>query len=362
MTQADPPSATLTDQLAHFVPAHAWFSESDPKNVVAQVFRVYGESFAHRSHLPSAFLITDFEPLRVRAAFVRAEMLLPDFDTAFHMSPTPEGGTEIEPQTVGVYFEGESTMRWTEEMIWRSTGDSTLLLLLTPSLTQNRVDGDVSPNVPYVVTESLMLARAAIVATMGRNAAFEQLFECEVLIEEHASALNLEGRGRDYPNDYGRPNLTGTHAELSERFVERVEDLDERLRNRVKLALRWFVRAQRHPAPEGELKIDTFLNYWVAFEALTMPNEKVRSASKKLAAIHGLTEDEAKNLFPVGHMKGLRSRILHFGELYPLNEGLLTLLEDMFLDVLLHTLGLLDAPRTVRYLKESAKDLLPEMK
>lgn len=360
MAQLDPPNDTLTRQLAHFVPVDTWFDPSEPKNVAVQVFRVYGEPFAHRSHLPTAFLLTDFKSLKVRAAFVRADMILPDYDHAFDLFPTPDGGTELGPQTAYVSFEGEDAMYWSDQAIWRATGDGTLLLLMTPSLTKRGVADGAGP-VPFAITETLTLARASIVATMGRNAAFEQLFECELVLEEDSSALGVMMHGRHDPEHYGRPKLDGAHAELSERFIERVEDLDERTRNRVKLALRWFVRAQRHPSPKGELKVDTFLNYWVAFEALAMPNEKPWSAWKKLAAIHGLTEEKAKNLFPVGPMQGLRARILHRGELYPLNEDLLTLLEDMFLDVLLHILGLLDAPRTDRYLDGSAHGLLPKM-
>lgn len=289
---------------------------------------------------------------------MRENMILPDYDSAYQLFPTPDGETEHEPQTVYVAFEGEDEMYWTDEMVWRATGDGVLLLLMTPTLTPRGVD-DEALQIPFAVTEALTLARAAIIATMGRNAAFEQLFECELILEEDDSALGMLGRGRHHPDNYDSPKLDGIHAELSERFVERVEGLGERTRNRVKLALRWFIRAQRHPAPEGELKVDTFVNYWVAFEALAMPNEKPWSAWKKLAAIHDLTEQEAKDLFPIGLLQGLRARILHHGQLYPLQEDMLTLMEDMFLDVLLHMLGLLDNPRTARYLDGSANDLMP---
>jgi hypothetical protein len=92
--------------------------------------------------------------------------------------------------------------------------------------------------------------------------------------------------------------------------------------------------------PEGERRIDTFINYWIAFEALAMPNENVKSDFDKLAAIHGQSDDEIKRIFPIGHLQGLRSRILHHGQVFPLDNRLLQFMDDLFVDVLMYILGI----------------------
>lgn len=76
MTDADSPDFTLAWHLAQFVPINKWFEPYEAKVVVVQVFRVYLDRFARRPRFPSAFLIEDFESLRVRAAFTRTNMLL----------------------------------------------------------------------------------------------------------------------------------------------------------------------------------------------------------------------------------------------------------------------------------------------
>jgi hypothetical protein len=93
-----------------------------------------------------------------------------------------------------------------------------------------------------------------------------------------------------------------------------------------------------------------------------MPDENARSALDKLAAIHECTRVEAREMFPIGRLQGLRSRILHYGEVYALDLDLNRLMDALCFDMLMYLLDVPAQPRTGAYLDGSANDLVPTMR
>ena len=112
--------------------------------------------------------------------------------------------------------------------------------------------------------------------------------------------------------------------------------------------------------PANEWRIDTFLNYWIAFEALAMPNERVKSAIVKLAAIHGRSQEEIQRIFPIGRISGLRAKILHYGLVFALDKRLLQFMDDLFVDVLMYILNMPSPLKTSAYLDGSVESFLPQ--
>jgi hypothetical protein len=236
----------------------------------------------------------------------------------------------------------------------------TFLLLITPL--KIGAEEIAHREASYSVIEAQILAKAAIVTAMGRNAAFERLFEVQLQFDDDGKRMGLISHLRDDPAEFDPPRLDGFSAELAGTFIEALLALDKETRNRVSLALQWYMHTQRHLIPADEWRIDTFLNYWIAFEALAMPNENVKSAVDKLAAIHGLSDDEIKRIFPIGHLKGLRSKILHHGQVFPLDNQLHQFMDDLFMDVLMYVLGVHGPRKTDAYLDGSVSSLLPGMR
>ena len=173
--------------------------------------------------------------------------------------------------------------------------------------------------------------------------------------------MGYSGLVRDNPAEFDPPRLDGPSAEKATKIVEALLTLDEEIRNRVSLALRWYLRTQRHVIPANEWRIDTFINYWIAFEALAMPREHVKSAIAKLAAIHGRSEDEIQRIFPIGRIFSLRGKILHHGLVFALDKRLLQFMDDLFVDVLMYILDLPSPLKTSAYLDGSVENLLPQM-
>jgi hypothetical protein len=127
-------------------------------------------------------------------------------------------------------------------------------------------------------------------------------------------------------------------AELLDLLVSAAEafaSLPEEQQNLVSLSSRWFVKGT---AAEGH---DAFISFWVALETLSMPDgTNVRPAVQKLAELYGIDQDEARTMFELGRLQGLRSEILHQGRAPLLDEGINLFLAAIYRDLAKERLGL----------------------
>jgi hypothetical protein len=188
---------------------------------------------------------------------------------------------------------------------------------------------------------------------MGRNAAFEELFGVELVLKGDETAppsLTFKTPHRDRPDAFDPPKMDEQSLEVVTSILDRVEGLDEDLRNRIFLALRSYQRAQGYRRTETASDTDGFISLWVALETLVSGAKAVNSINRNLAEIHNdQTFEQVKELFCIGRISGLRSKILHEGK-RPLIEGaLLRFLAAVFVDVLVHILGMTNTPKTNAY-------------
>ncbi len=108
-----------------------------------------------------------------------------------------------------------------------------------------------------------------------------------------------------------------------------ITTLQEPAKNRVHLSLRWLTSALNHRG------VDAFVEYWIALETLSMPNTSdIRPLVNNFVDIYNLSYDEAKERFGIGKLFGLRSRIVHDGQIVPVHAQLLSYLEALYADVL----------------------------
>jgi hypothetical protein len=129
------------------------------------------------------------------------------------------------------------------------------------------------------------------------------------------------------------PSLTKPLIQEFEQVGARLHDHPER--NRIALALRWLNEAMRD---EGT---DAFLKGWIALEILAMPETtNVSRINEALAGIYGLARDGANELFLTGRLFGLRSRIVHEGDIAPIDDRLLGYLHALFKDLFFAELGM----------------------
>lgn len=210
------------------------------------------------------------------------------------------------------------------------------------------------------VREKLALVRSSVTATLGPNAVFEKLFQVDLRVEQDASQLSGLTSSRISPTTYDPPKLDGFSAGLAQQVVEQTQTLDDDTRGRVLLAMRWYLLAQRHRLEQDESNTDIFVSYWVALEALAMPNTtNIGPVKNVLGQIHNLSAQGVGEVLPIGRIFNLRGKILHEGHVPEIPWELLVFMDDLFVDILLHVLGVSATPKTRAYLDGSAKAYLP---
>lgn len=113
-------------------------------------------------------------------------------------------------------------------------------------------------------------------------------------------------------------------------------ELPDAVRNRVELSLRWIGYAISQMTG-----VDAFLKYWLAIETLGMPTDSdIRPLNAALAEIYGYASPSlAKVTFHTGLLYGLRCRIVHDGVLVAIDSRILRHCENLYHDLLVHTLG-----------------------
>jgi hypothetical protein len=195
-----------------------------------------------------------------------------------------------------------------------------MLLLFTPS----SIDGE--DIVEEVFRERLEITRATIIAIMGRNTTFEELFGVELEVEgDGTTPANLTFRTphRDNPDAFDPPKMDEQSLEVVQSIIDKIGRLDEDVRNRVSLALRWYQRAQGYRRTETASDTDGFISLWVALERLVPGTKAVNSINGNLAEIHNdQTFEQIGELFCLGRISDLRNKIVHEGK-RPVIEGTL---------------------------------------
>lgn len=128
-----------------------------------------------------------------------------------------------------------------------------------------------------------------------------------------------------------------------------IAGLDDGIKNQVMLALRWFDKADRETDP-----LDAFLKSWFALEVIGMPDTaNVKPIVESLAEIYDISYEDARDMFQVGHIAGLRDDIVHDGAVRAIHQQLHSFVQAVFVDLLFHLTGQSSEKRADGVLKDS---------
>lgn len=201
------------------------------------------------------------------------------------------------------------------------------LLLITPFI----VDG-VQEN-ESEVKKRITVSSGLVAALAGRNSIYERLYDNLINIQTgHISGFSPIFEN---PSVFPRPDFSEPRSVLLSKAIKAAANLDNTEKNRFELALHWYESAFRSTG------VDSFLKSWIAVEVLMMPDStNIKSINESLSRAYSLSVDEVKDRFYVGQLFGLRSRIVHKGEVIPVHYLLEWYLQAIFEDVLFERLGL----------------------
>ena len=200
------------------------------------------------------------------------------------------------------------------------------LFLLTP----HTIDG--VPGVEEDTKSRLATAAGLLASVFGRNVIYRRY---------HEMVLNLRDGSASYftpvlenPAWFPEVDTRPIRVRMPEQLSAAIQAQSSNDRNRIELSLRWFERSLFDGG------VDSFLQAWIAIESLAMPETDVRPVVELMARAYELPYDEAVSRFSIGRLQGLRSRIVHKGQIVPIDANLMRYLEALYVDCLYATIGL----------------------
>ncbi len=212
----------------------------------------------------------------------------------------------------------------------------------------------MSDEVPESDARALIEAgRGLLCAYHGRNVAYDRVSEFMV---DLSSPMATTFVTPSFENPFALP-VPRLHAAERARFSALLKNLnqgnrDPSLEDRLHLSCRWFGSAIEYSGP------DAFLRYWIALEALAMPDStNIAPINEHLAQSYGLSFDHAARRFLVGRLFRFRGQIVHRGSHRPVPGTVLSYIAAVYIDVLLQVFGLPPEGRAESELRASGAAL-----
>ncbi len=177
------------------------------------------------------------------------------------------------------------------------------------------------------VKRAISSSTGFLAAFAGRNAVYEKIYEN--ILDIGSGYATIFSPVFLNPGASPKPNFSRANISLINEAVKKIANLDKRTISRLELAFHWYEEALKDSGR------DAFLKSWIALEVLAMPDStNIRPVNEALARAYGKTIDETTKTFGVGRIFGLRSRIVHNGEVLPIKFVLEEYIQAIFADVL----------------------------
>ena len=207
------------------------------------------------------------------------------------------------------------------------TPEGAYLLLLAP------FDVDGTSGNEAITRQKIGVAAGLFAAFNGRNMVYERLIDNVLsMTGDEATVMTPVWEN---PFSFVAPDVSDTRLDVISSAYRIIASLPQSDQNRVFLSLRWFESALY------ERGVDSCLKYWIALETLGMlDTTNVHPLNEILSHAYNLSCKEARDRFKLGRLHGLRSRIVHGGQIIPIHAQLLEYIEALYVDILFEHLGL----------------------
>lgn len=218
----------------------------------------------------------------------------------------------------------EIKIEYNESELISSTKTGNYLLLLSPWDIEGEEESEM------LSEHRISIASSLLAVFNGRNIIYEHVFDNVVM----GNRFLPKPKPILTPLWNKKPNLSEERLGAISKASDIIYKLPENDKNRVELSLKWFLSAI---CDNG---VNAYLKYWIACEIIGMPNETDISPLKKIIKEAYDVDDEKVNDFKIGNLYGLRSAIVHNGEIIPIHGQLLKYIESLYIDVLFEKLKL----------------------
>ncbi|MBO6727342.1 MAG: hypothetical protein JJ911_16915 [Rhizobiaceae bacterium] len=190
-------------------------------------------------------------------------------------------------------------------------------------------------------------ARGLVSAVEGLNSNYEHVFTRELNLP--SGQESAPGPVVKVPHTYPVPFV---HGDRVNSIASSLEELDDPLRRRILLGLRWFDKADREID-----SLDAFLKSWFALEVVAMPDTtNIRPMVESLASIYGMPYRDAVAHFQIGRIQNLRADIVHNGAVRPIHYMLHNYIQAVFVDILFFLASQVSERRAEAVLQDTTFD------
>lgn len=298
-----------------------WFKDRDKSSIFVAAYRAL---HADNIQLKTGAVIFDFD--RVRAILAYGIL------------------NYIDPSGTKIKFDSESNATIEISIENAKTEEGSHLILITP------YDLDGVPGNEAEARSRIKSTVGLLTALHGRNIAYRVVFENVVGVGDDKTTV--VSPIFENPNWFPKVDMAADKIALTSIVGQKVALLEEARRTRIELSLRWFENALY------DMGVDAFLKYWIAIETLGMPDTSdIRPLNELPSAAYSVSSDDVKHLFKIGRIFGLRSRIVHDGQIIPFHAQLGRYVEALYVDLLLAILDLPSERRLERVLAQKGFDL-----
>jgi hypothetical protein len=174
--------------------------------------------------------------------------------------------------------------------------------------------------------------RSLLGTVLGENLVYHRLYHYPIRVDK--SEAQLYGEPLRNPLSDPEPDISDEGLKKVTELYAAIDVLEEHQRNRVRLSLRW------HGEARDGAGVESFVNEWVALEALGMTAQKnVAPLEEALAQAYGISTAEANKRFQVRSLFSFRSQILHQGHIPGIHSDLMDYLRALYKDILWQRVG-----------------------
>lgn len=172
-------------------------------------------------------------------------------------------------------------------------------------------------------------------AFLGKNITCEYIFDNFMFISEGS-----QGTVTSYPvTNYYKlpvPDISDTKFELIKSALSNISSKSGNQKRKIIFSLSWFFEANNS---ENDNR-NVFMKNWIAIETLTMNSTRREPIGDLLGSIYSMNSTNALNYFKIQQVYKIRCKIVHEGKLVNLDLGILAYLQDLYVDLLFHIIGI----------------------
>lgn len=179
----------------------------------------------------------------------------------------------------------------------------------------------------FDTTNALSAYCGVFIAMNGLGNVFEQEFQHRYSAEGNMSSI---GKRLLHPGTLPNVNTSSSYLDIINSIINSIDSFDKVKAKRILLSLHWFEKSHRTAG------IESFINIWIAFEALTMKTTDIKELKVKVGNIYNVTSSVAGTDFFINRLSGLRGDIVHNGFVLPMHSVLSDYLSALFTDLLMH--------------------------